>query len=105
MQPIIPIAVNDSTTGWLQRSRPAMLDYGNHPPSCYPIVGSDLEQRTLAPLQVNAMDSLISYVPPGCRIAEPTDVQADTAHALDDAYAVRAGPVAELHDPTNARFK
>lgn len=38
MQAIIPIAVNDSTTGWLQKKSPAMLGYGTTHPSCRPIV-------------------------------------------------------------------
>ncbi|MCK1536542.1 MULTISPECIES: hypothetical protein [unclassified Bradyrhizobium] len=75
-----------------------MLGYGNHPPSSHPITGSDLEQRTLAPLQVNAMDSLI--------LTQRQVVGSQggltfklTAHAFDDAYAVLAGPAAELHAP------
>lgn len=38
MRAIIPIGVNDSTTGWVQKksSRHALL--WNHPPSCRPIV-------------------------------------------------------------------
>lgn len=61
-----------------------MLGHGNHPPSSHPFAGSDLEQRTLAPLQVNAMDSLILTQRQVVGSQSGLTFKL-TAHAFDDA--------------------